>query len=74
MVLAASRRPGFPSDTDLLLLRVAVNQAVVELQRAQLSATKQRAESAEAHNTYLRQESEQHWARSSAAASRSRRH
>jgi formate hydrogenlyase transcriptional activator len=61
LVLVGSSRPGFPADTDLLLLRVAVNQAVIELQRAQLSAAKQRAESAEAHNTYLRQESEQDW-------------
>lgn len=61
LVLAGSSRPTFPEDTDLLLLRVAVNQAVVELQRAQLAAAKQRAEAAEAHNTYLRQESEQHW-------------
>ncbi|MFN6992992.1 MAG: sigma-54 interaction domain-containing protein [Aquincola tertiaricarbonis] len=60
-VLAGSRRPGFPADTDLLLLQVAVNQAVVELQRAQVVAAKQRAEAAEAHSTYLRQESEQHW-------------
>lgn len=68
VVLAASRRPGFPSVTETLLLRVAVNQAVVELQRTQLAATRQRAEAAErlndemqAHNAYLRQETEQPW-------------
>lgn len=61
LVLAGSSRPGFPADTDLLLMRVAVNQAVVELQRAQVAAAKRRAESAEAHNNYLREESEQHW-------------
>jgi formate hydrogenlyase transcriptional activator len=61
LVLAGSSRPGFPADTDLLLLQVGVNQLVVELQRAQLSAAKQRADSGDAHNTYLRQESEQHW-------------
>ncbi|MDN8618071.1 sigma 54-interacting transcriptional regulator [Variovorax ginsengisoli] len=68
VVLAASRRPGFPSSTETLLLRVAVNQALVELQRAQLAAVRQRAETAEqlndeitAHNAYLRQETEQHW-------------
>jgi hypothetical protein len=54
LVVAGASRPTFPADTDLLLLRVAVNQAVVELQRAQLAAAKQRAEAAEAHNTYLR--------------------
>ncbi|MDM0047546.1 sigma 54-interacting transcriptional regulator [Variovorax sp. J22R115] len=68
VMLAASRRPGFPSATETLLLRVAANQAVVELQRAQLAATRQRAEAAErlndeikAHNAYLRQETEQPW-------------
>ncbi|MDQ7958659.1 MAG: sigma 54-interacting transcriptional regulator [Pseudomonadota bacterium] len=60
-VLAGARRPGFPADTDLLLLRVAVNQAVVELHRAQALAASRRAESAEAHNMYLREESQQHW-------------
>jgi formate hydrogenlyase transcriptional activator len=59
-VLAGSSRPAFPTETDLLLLRVAVNQAVVELQRVQVSAAR-RAESAEARYTYLRDESEQHW-------------
>ncbi|VTU23101.1 Formate hydrogenlyase transcriptional activator [Variovorax sp. PBL-H6] len=68
LVLAASRRPEFPSSTETLLLRVAVNQAVVELQRAQLATTRQRAEAAErlndeikAHNAYLRQETEEPW-------------
>lgn len=61
LVLAGASRPGFPADTDLLLMRVAVNQAVVELQRAQVLAANRRAESAEAHITYLREESEQHW-------------
>jgi formate hydrogenlyase transcriptional activator len=68
VLLAASRRTGFPSATETLLLRVAANQAVVELQRAQLAITRQRAETAErlndevkAHNAYLRQETEQHW-------------
>jgi len=60
-VLAGASRPGFPADTDLLLLRVAVNQLMVELQRAQVSVANRRAESAEAHATYLREESERHW-------------
>jgi formate hydrogenlyase transcriptional activator len=60
LVLAGSSRPGFPAETDLLLLRVAVNQIVVELQRAQASVAPRRAESAAAHNAHLREESEQH--------------
>ncbi|RYG28012.1 MAG: hypothetical protein EON93_19390, partial [Burkholderiales bacterium] len=44
VLLAASRRPGFPSATETLLLRVAANQAMVELQRAELAITRQRAE------------------------------
>ncbi|MDB5856511.1 MAG: transcriptional regulator, NifA subfamily, Fis Family [Ramlibacter sp.] len=68
LVLAGSRRPGFPTDTEMLLLRVAVNLAGAEFQRAQLTAARQRAEAAErqneeiqAHNAYLRQETEQPW-------------
>lgn len=60
-VLAGSSRPGFPADTDLLLLQAAVNQVVVELQRAQVAMANRRAASAEAPNTCLRGESEQHW-------------
>ena len=60
LLLAGASRPGFPADTDLLLLRVAVNQIVVELQRAQASVAPRRAESAAAHNAHLREESEQH--------------
>jgi formate hydrogenlyase transcriptional activator len=60
-VLAGASRPGFPADTDLLLMRVAVNQIVVELQRTQVSVAHRRAESVEAHNSYLREECEQQW-------------
>jgi formate hydrogenlyase transcriptional activator len=60
-VLAGASRPGFPADTDLLLLRVAVNELMVELQRAQVSVANRRAETAEAHNSYLREESDRHW-------------
>ncbi|MBK6004802.1 sigma 54-interacting transcriptional regulator [Ramlibacter ginsenosidimutans] len=67
-LLAGSRRPGFPTTTEMLLLRVAANQVAAEFQRVQLSAARQRADSAErlndeiqARNAYLHQETERFW-------------
>jgi formate hydrogenlyase transcriptional activator len=70
VVAAGSQRADFPTDIETLLLRVAVNQTVIELQRAQVLAAHNRAEAIErlkdqlhAENIYLRQElsAEQHW-------------
>jgi PAS domain S-box-containing protein len=44
IVAAAARRIGFPSETETLLLRVAANQAVIELQRAQMLVERARTE------------------------------
>jgi PAS domain S-box-containing protein len=46
VIAAASRRIDFPSEIETLLLRVAVSQALIELQRAQVLA--ERARTAEA--------------------------
>lgn len=70
VVIVGSQRADFPNDIESLLLRVAVNQAVIELQTDQVRAERQRAEEIErqrhqlhAQNTYLRQEldTEQQW-------------
>src|SRR6185295_14812566 len=70
VVVLGSQRADFPTDIESLLLRVAVNQAVIELQTAQVRAERQRAEESErqrrqlvAQNIYLRQEldTEQQW-------------
>jgi formate hydrogenlyase transcriptional activator len=70
VVVVGSQRADFPTDIESLLLRVAVNQAVIELQTAQVRAERQRAEESErqrhrlhAQNIYLRQEldTEQQW-------------
>jgi formate hydrogenlyase transcriptional activator len=67
-MIVGSARPEFPTVTEMLLFRVAVNQAVAEFQRAQLAAARERADAAErqnteikAHNAYLRQETEWSW-------------
>jgi formate hydrogenlyase transcriptional activator len=70
VVIAASDRSDFPSEIETLLLSMAVNQAVIELQRAQVLSEHNRAEEVhrqrqhvQAENLYLKQEldSEQHW-------------
>lgn len=70
VVVVGSRRADFPTDTENLLMLVAVNQAVVELHTAQVRAERQRAEESErqrhqfvAQNTYPRQvpDSERQW-------------
>jgi transcriptional regulator with GAF, ATPase, and Fis domain len=69
LVLAGSRPPAFPSTTDMLLFRVAVNQAAAaELQREQLTAARRRADTAgqlkhgfKARNAYLHEETERFW-------------
>ncbi|MEN8261800.1 MAG: sigma 54-interacting transcriptional regulator, partial [Pseudomonadota bacterium] len=70
VVVAASKRADFPTDIESLLLRSGVNQAVIELQRAEVLAERSRTVAAEhvktrllAENTFLRQELEsgQHW-------------
>jgi PAS domain S-box-containing protein len=43
ILVVGSARADFPSKTDMLLLRVAVNQAVIGLQEARLLGTQQRA-------------------------------
>jgi PAS domain S-box-containing protein len=43
ILVVGSARADFPSKTDMLLLRVAVNQAVIGLQEARLLETQQRA-------------------------------
>src|SRR5438128_1484697 len=47
VVVAASRQADFPTDTETLVLKTAVNQAVIELQRAQVLAAHNRAEEIE---------------------------
>jgi formate hydrogenlyase transcriptional activator len=70
VVVAGSKRADFPTDIERLLLKSAVNQAVIELQRAEVLAERNRAVAIEhvknrllAENLYLRQEldSEEHW-------------
>jgi len=63
VVLAGSQRRDFPTDIEKLLTRVAINQCVIELQRAQVAAAQRRAAEIEqarnelhAENAYLRQE------------------
>lgn len=65
VVVAGSTRPDFPTDIESLLLKTAVNQAIIELQRAEMLAERTRTVAAErarnqllAENTYLRQELE----------------
>jgi Sigma-54 interaction domain len=70
VVVAGSQRDDFPIHIETLLLKVAVNQAVIELQRAEILAERNRAAEIErlknqlhAENFYLRQElnTEQYW-------------
>src|SRR5918999_4485209 len=70
VVVAGSQRDDFPTHIETLLLKVAVNQAITELQRAEILAERNRAEEIErlknqlhAENFYLRQElnTEQYW-------------
>jgi len=70
VVVAGSLRPDFPTVTENLLLRVAINLALTELQADQVRSERQRAEGLErvrrqlhTENAYLRQEldDEQHW-------------
>lgn len=70
VVVVGSQRADFPTDIESLLLRVAVNQAVTELQTAQVRAERERTEESErrrrqlhVQNMYLRQEldTEQQW-------------
>jgi formate hydrogenlyase transcriptional activator len=63
VVVAGAARADFPNDTESLLLRVAVNQALLDIQRQVMTAAQHRAEQAErvsqdlhAENVYLRQE------------------
>jgi formate hydrogenlyase transcriptional activator len=63
VVVAGCSRSGFPTDVEPLLLRVAVNQAVIELQAGQVRRARARAEeierkqdSLQAENVYLQQE------------------
>jgi formate hydrogenlyase transcriptional activator len=63
LIVAGSGRPGFPTEIESLLLKSAVNQAVIELQRAEVLAERHRATAIEhannrllAENRYLRQE------------------
>lgn len=68
MIVAGSERTDFPDDIETLLLKSAVNQAVIELQRAEVVAEQNRAVAIEhvknrllAENIYLREElDEQH--------------
>jgi formate hydrogenlyase transcriptional activator len=69
-VVAASERSDFPTETESLLLSVAVNLAVVELQRSEIAAVRTRADESEraredlrAENIYLRGEleTERNW-------------
>jgi formate hydrogenlyase transcriptional activator len=62
VVAVGSRRADFPEELELLVLRSAVNQAVIELQKAEVFAARQRAKAMEqakdqllAENSYLRQ-------------------
>jgi DNA-binding NtrC family response regulator len=71
VVVAGSQRGGFPSYIETLLMRVAVNQAVSDLQRAEVVAARRRCgdveharELLQAENRYLRHELESsglHW-------------
>jgi len=70
VVVAGSSRADFPTHIETLLLMVAVNQAVIELQRPEVLAVRDRAEETErlknqlhAQTIYLRQEldNEQQW-------------
>ena len=70
IVVAGATQHHFPTDIDTLLLRVAVNQAVVELQGSLVLAERSRAEQIEllknqlhAENIYLREEryTDRHW-------------
>ncbi|HLF97326.1 MAG TPA: sigma 54-interacting transcriptional regulator [Methylococcaceae bacterium] len=62
VVAVGSRRADFPEELELLVLRSAVNQAVIELQRAEVFAARRQAMAMEqvkdhllAENNYLRQ-------------------
>ena len=62
-LVVASRNTNFPSETERLLLRVATNQAALELQHAEVLAAQKNAEASErrrdalvAHNVYLREQ------------------
>jgi formate hydrogenlyase transcriptional activator len=68
-VVVGSRRSDFPTSVEALLLRIAVNQAILALQAAEVRAADRRAEEIErakerlqAENLYLREErdSERH--------------
>jgi len=70
VLVAASRRADFPTGSETVLLQVAANQTVIELQRVQVVAERSRADESEclnnklhAVNIYLRQEldAEQQW-------------
>lgn len=63
VIVAASNRPGFPSDIEMLLFKTAVNQATVELQRSEVFAARKQAIAEQqqknqllAENTMLRQQ------------------
>jgi len=65
VVVAGSKRADFPTDIESLLFRTAVNQAVVELQRAEVLAERSRVAAVEqvndqltVENSYLRQQLE----------------
>jgi transcriptional regulator with GAF, ATPase, and Fis domain len=70
IVVVASDRADFPTETESLLTSVAVNLAVVELQRSEIAAARTRADESErarddllAENIYLRGEleTERNW-------------
>lgn len=61
VVVAGSQRDGFPAYAETLLLRVAVNQAVVELQNAEVAA--HRRHSGELERTADRLQAENVWLR-----------
>ncbi|MGR9106867.1 MAG: sigma 54-interacting transcriptional regulator [Gammaproteobacteria bacterium] len=70
IVVAASSRTDFPDDIESLLLKTAVNQAIIELLRAEMQTERTRSLAVEqmknhllAENTYLRREFEddQQW-------------
>ncbi len=61
VVAAGSQREGFPTYAETLLLRVAVNQAVVELQQAEVAA--HRRHSGELERTADRLQAENVWLR-----------
>lgn len=70
VVVAGSSRADFPTEVESLLLKTAINQAAVELQRAEFLAARERAMTIEqandrlqAENVYLRRElGEKDWA------------